>query len=86
MFNSYEEFLLSSCVFFSHLNSAVRSCTARHLSDTVEHMGLDRILSKIKVVADRLFPAIVRFTQDSSQQTRLVSLIVKISTFQVAES
>ncbi|XP_033917662.1 TOG array regulator of axonemal microtubules protein 1-like isoform X1 [Melopsittacus undulatus] len=54
----------------SHLNSAVRSCTARHLSDTVEHMGLDRILSKIKVVADRLFPAIVRFTQDSSQQTR----------------
>ncbi|XP_033917668.1 TOG array regulator of axonemal microtubules protein 1 [Melopsittacus undulatus] len=70
MFNSYEEFLLSSCVFFSHLNSAVRSCTARHLSDTVEHMGLDRILSKIKVVADRLFPAIVRFTQDSSQQTR----------------
>uniref|UniRef100_A0A8V5G2Q4 Uncharacterized protein n=1 Tax=Melopsittacus undulatus TaxID=13146 RepID=A0A8V5G2Q4_MELUD len=54
----------------SHLNSAVRSCTARHLSDTVEHMGLDRILSKIKVVADRLFPAIVKFTQDSSQQTR----------------
>ncbi|XP_030340800.1 TOG array regulator of axonemal microtubules protein 1 isoform X2 [Strigops habroptila] len=54
----------------SHLNSAVRRCTAQHLSDTVELMGLDRILSGTKVVADRLFPAIVRFTQDSSQQTR----------------
>ncbi|KAM9556591.1 TOG array regulator of axonemal microtubules protein 1 [Guaruba guarouba] len=54
----------------SHLNSAVRRCTAQHLSDTVERMGLDRILSGTKVVADRLFPAIVRFAQDSSQQTR----------------
>ncbi|XP_065542720.1 TOG array regulator of axonemal microtubules protein 1 isoform X2 [Lathamus discolor] len=54
----------------SHLNSAVRRCTAQHLSDIVECMGLDRILSGSKVVADRLFPAIVRFTQDSSQQTR----------------
>ncbi|XP_061213726.1 TOG array regulator of axonemal microtubules protein 1-like [Neopsephotus bourkii] len=54
----------------SHLNSAVRRCTAQHLSDTVERMGPDRILSGAKVAADRLFPAIVRFTQDSSQQTR----------------
>ncbi|KAM4666885.1 TOG array regulator of axonemal microtubules protein 1-like [Amazona ochrocephala] len=70
----------------SHLNSAVRRCTAQHLSDTVERMRLNRILSGTNVVADRLFTAIVKFTQDSSQQTRLVSLIVKISTFQVAES
>uniref|UniRef100_A0A8B9FB00 TOG array regulator of axonemal microtubules 1 n=1 Tax=Amazona collaria TaxID=241587 RepID=A0A8B9FB00_9PSIT len=54
----------------SHLNSAVRRCTAQHLSDTVERMRLNRILSGTNVVADRLFTAIVKFTQDSSQQTR----------------
>uniref|UniRef100_A0A8C0FBT2 TOG array regulator of axonemal microtubules 1 n=1 Tax=Bubo bubo TaxID=30461 RepID=A0A8C0FBT2_BUBBB len=54
----------------SHLHSAVRRCTAQHLSDIVERMGPERILSGTKVVADRVFPAIARFAQDSSQQTR----------------
>ncbi|XP_053924161.1 TOG array regulator of axonemal microtubules protein 1 [Cuculus canorus] len=54
----------------SHLHSAVRRCTAQHLSDIVERMGPERILSGPKAVADRIFPAIARFAQDSSQQTR----------------
>ncbi|XP_064317278.1 TOG array regulator of axonemal microtubules protein 1 [Phalacrocorax carbo] len=54
----------------SHLHSAVRRCTAQHLSDIVERMGPERILSGTKVVADRIFPAIAKFAQDSSQQTR----------------
>ncbi|XP_042654981.1 TOG array regulator of axonemal microtubules protein 1 isoform X1 [Tyto alba] len=54
----------------SHLHSAVRRCTAQHLSDIVERMGPERILSGTRVVADRIFPAIARFAQDSSQQTR----------------
>ncbi|XP_009471039.1 PREDICTED: protein FAM179B, partial [Nipponia nippon] len=54
----------------SHLHSAVRRCTAQHLSDIVERMGPERILSGTKAVADRIFPAIARFAQDSSQQTR----------------
>ncbi|XP_028942543.1 TOG array regulator of axonemal microtubules protein 1, partial [Antrostomus carolinensis] len=54
----------------SHLHSAVRRCTAQHLSDIVERMGPERILSGTKAVADRIFPAIAKFAQDSSQQTR----------------
>ncbi|XP_064007918.1 TOG array regulator of axonemal microtubules protein 1 isoform X2 [Pogoniulus pusillus] len=54
----------------SHLHSAVRKCTAQHLSDLVERMGAERILSGAKAVADRILPAIARFAQDSSQQTR----------------
>ncbi|XP_061854816.1 TOG array regulator of axonemal microtubules protein 1 [Colius striatus] len=54
----------------SHLHSAVRRCTAQHLSDTVERMGPERILCGTKAVADRIFPVLARFTQDSSQQTR----------------
>uniref|UniRef100_A0A8B9NJK5 TOG array regulator of axonemal microtubules 1 n=1 Tax=Accipiter nisus TaxID=211598 RepID=A0A8B9NJK5_9AVES len=54
----------------SHLHSAVRRCTAQHLSDIVERMGPERMLSGNKAVADRIFPAIARFAQDSSQQTR----------------
>ncbi|KAM9290386.1 TOG array regulator of axonemal microtubules protein 1 isoform 2-T2 [Cariama cristata] len=54
----------------SHLHSAVRRCTAQHLSDIVERMGPERVLSGAKGVADRIFPAIARFAQDSSQQTR----------------
>ncbi|XP_010117759.1 PREDICTED: protein FAM179B, partial [Chlamydotis macqueenii] len=53
-----------------HLHSAVRRCTAQHLSDIVERMGPEWILSGTKAVADRIFPAIARFAQDSSQQTR----------------
>ncbi|XP_054256668.1 TOG array regulator of axonemal microtubules protein 1 [Indicator indicator] len=54
----------------SHLHSAVRRCTAQHLSDIVERMGAERIVSGAKAVADRILPAIARFAQDSSQQTR----------------
>ncbi|XP_067410806.1 TOG array regulator of axonemal microtubules protein 1 isoform X2 [Emydura macquarii macquarii] len=54
----------------SHLHTAVRRCTAQHLSDVVERMGPGRILSGIKDVTDRILPAIVKFAQDGSQETR----------------
>ncbi|XP_066177563.1 TOG array regulator of axonemal microtubules protein 1 isoform X1 [Sylvia atricapilla] len=54
----------------SHLHSAVRRCTAQHLADIVERMGPERVLAGAKPVAERLLPAIARFAQDSSQQTR----------------
>ncbi|XP_065695620.2 TOG array regulator of axonemal microtubules protein 1 isoform X2 [Patagioenas fasciata] len=54
----------------SHLHSAVRRCTAQHLADTLESMGPERVLAGTKAGADRVVPAIARFAQDSSQQTR----------------
>ncbi|XP_037993974.1 TOG array regulator of axonemal microtubules protein 1 isoform X2 [Motacilla alba alba] len=54
----------------SHLHSAVRRCTAQHLGDIVERLGPERVLAQGRPVAERLLPAIARFSQDSSQQTR----------------
>ncbi|XP_041266092.1 TOG array regulator of axonemal microtubules protein 1 isoform X2 [Onychostruthus taczanowskii] len=54
----------------SHLHSAVRRCTAQHLGDIVERLGPERVLAGGRPVAERLLPAIARFAQDSSQQTR----------------
>uniref|UniRef100_A0A8C3T8A6 TOG array regulator of axonemal microtubules 1 n=1 Tax=Chelydra serpentina TaxID=8475 RepID=A0A8C3T8A6_CHESE len=54
----------------SHLHTAVRRCTAQHLSDVVERMGPGRILSGIKEVTDRILPAVAKFAQDGSQETR----------------
>ncbi|XP_072284133.1 TOG array regulator of axonemal microtubules protein 1 isoform X1 [Pyxicephalus adspersus] len=54
----------------SHLSTAVRKCTAQHMYDLVERMGPGRILSGIKDITDRAVPAIARFAQDSSQETR----------------
>ncbi|MEE6492442.1 hypothetical protein FKM82_016578 [Ascaphus truei] len=54
----------------SHLSSAVKKCTAQHLSGLVEKMGPGRILSGIKDITDRTLPAIVKFAQDGSQETR----------------
>ncbi|XP_062974582.1 TOG array regulator of axonemal microtubules protein 1 [Elgaria multicarinata webbii] len=54
----------------SHLNTAVRRCTAQHLSDVVEHMGPGRILSGIKDVTDKVLSAVAKFVQDGSQETR----------------
>ncbi|XP_051477505.1 TOG array regulator of axonemal microtubules protein 1 isoform X2 [Apus apus] len=54
----------------SHLHWAVRRCAAQHLSDVVERLGARRLLSGARAVVDRLLPAVARFTQDSSQQTR----------------
>ncbi|CAK7315863.1 TOG array regulator of axonemal microtubules protein 1 [Vulpes lagopus] len=54
----------------SHLHIAVRRCTAQHLSDVVEYMEPERILSGTKDMADRILPAAARFAQDSSQETR----------------
>nr|XP_019607273.1 PREDICTED: crescerin-1 isoform X3 [Rhinolophus sinicus] len=54
----------------SHLHIAVRRCTAQHLSDVVEFMEPERILSGAKDLADRILPAAAKFTQDSSQETR----------------
>ncbi|KAG8561400.1 hypothetical protein GDO81_015336 [Engystomops pustulosus] len=53
-----------------HLNTAVRKCTAQHMSDLVERMGPGRILSGIKDITDRALPAIAKFAQDGSQETR----------------
>uniref|UniRef100_A0ACB8G6G6 TOG array regulator of axonemal microtubules protein 1 n=2 Tax=Sphaerodactylus townsendi TaxID=933632 RepID=A0ACB8G6G6_9SAUR len=54
----------------SHLNAAVRRCAAQHLSDVVEHMGPGRVLSGIKDVTDKVLPAVAKFVQDGSQETR----------------
>ncbi|XP_011374491.1 TOG array regulator of axonemal microtubules protein 1 isoform X1 [Pteropus vampyrus] len=54
----------------SHLHTAVRRCTAQHLSDVLEFMEPERILSGTKDMADRILPAAAKFTQDSSQETR----------------
>ncbi|XP_045443573.1 TOG array regulator of axonemal microtubules protein 1 isoform X6 [Pipistrellus kuhlii] len=53
-----------------HLHIAVRRCTAQHLSDVVELMEVDRILSGTKDIAERILPAAAKFAQDSSQETR----------------
>lgn len=55
---------------YSHLHIAVRRCTAQHLSDVVEFMEPERILTGAKDLADRILPAAAKFTQDSSQETR----------------
>ncbi|XP_027523139.1 TOG array regulator of axonemal microtubules protein 1 [Corapipo altera] len=54
----------------SHLHSAVRRCTAQHLSELVERLGPERLLGGPRPAAERLLPASARFAQDSSQQTR----------------
>ncbi|XP_060117344.1 TOG array regulator of axonemal microtubules protein 1 [Heteronotia binoei] len=54
----------------SHLNTAVRRCAAQHLSDVVEHMGPGRVLSGIKDVTDKVLPAVAKFVQDGSPETR----------------
>ncbi|XP_062945768.1 TOG array regulator of axonemal microtubules protein 1 [Cynocephalus volans] len=54
----------------SHLHIAVRRCTAQHLSDVVEFMEPERILSGTKDMAERILPAAAKFAQDSSQETR----------------
>ncbi|KAM6181246.1 TOG array regulator of axonemal microtubules protein 1 isoform 3-T3 [Erethizon dorsatum] len=54
----------------SHLHTAVRRCTAQHLSDVVEFMEPERILTGTKDMAERLLPAAAKFAQDSSQETR----------------
>ncbi|CAI9549045.1 unnamed protein product [Staurois parvus] len=40
------------------------------MSDLVERMGPGRVLSGIKDITDRALPAITKFAQDSSQETR----------------
>uniref|UniRef100_A0A8C3W711 TOG array regulator of axonemal microtubules protein 1 n=1 Tax=Catagonus wagneri TaxID=51154 RepID=A0A8C3W711_9CETA len=54
----------------SHLHIAVRRCAAQHLSDIVEFMEPERILSGTKDMADRILPAAAKFAQDSSPETR----------------
>ncbi|KAM8783079.1 TOG array regulator of axonemal microtubules protein 1 isoform 3-T3 [Rhynchonycteris naso] len=54
----------------SHLHIAVRRCAAQHISDVMELMTGEHILSGTKDMADRLLPAAAKFAQDSSQETR----------------
>ncbi|KAK2104149.1 TOG array regulator of axonemal microtubules protein 1 [Saguinus oedipus] len=44
-------------------------CTAQHLSDVLEFMEPERILSATKDMAERILPAAAKFAQDSSQET-----------------
>ncbi|XP_053451323.1 TOG array regulator of axonemal microtubules protein 1 isoform X6 [Nycticebus coucang] len=53
-----------------HLHIAVRRCTAQHLSDVVEFMEPERVLSGAKDMAERILPAAAKFAQDSSPETR----------------
>ncbi|KAM8920816.1 TOG array regulator of axonemal microtubules protein 1 [Pelodytes ibericus] len=54
----------------SHLNNAVKKCTAQHLCDLVVLMGPGRVLSGVKDITDRAVPAIGKFAQDGAQETR----------------
>lgn len=54
----------------SHLNAVVRKCTAQHLANLVEKVGASRLLSAGKDITDRLLPAVIKLTQDSSQEAR----------------
>uniref|UniRef100_A0A2K6DWQ2 TOG array regulator of axonemal microtubules protein 1 n=1 Tax=Macaca nemestrina TaxID=9545 RepID=A0A2K6DWQ2_MACNE len=45
----------------SHLHIAVRRCTAQHLSDVLEFMEPERILSATKDMAERILPAAAKF-------------------------
>ncbi|EPY82388.1 hypothetical protein CB1_000659006 [Camelus ferus] len=62
-----------------HLHIAVRRCAAQHLSDVVEFMEPERILSGTKDMADRILPAAAKFAQDSSPETREVAEIREVS-------
>ncbi|XP_072545971.1 TOG array regulator of axonemal microtubules protein 1 isoform X2 [Salminus brasiliensis] len=53
-----------------HLNAVVRKCTSQHLAALVEKMGAGRLLSGSKDLTDRIFPAVCKLVQDSSQETR----------------
>ncbi|XP_076017819.1 TOG array regulator of axonemal microtubules protein 1 [Genypterus blacodes] len=54
----------------SHLNAAVRKCTAQHLATLVEKVGAVRLLSGGKDLTDRILTAVSRLAQDSSQEAR----------------
>ncbi|XP_075874412.1 TOG array regulator of axonemal microtubules protein 1 isoform X1 [Nelusetta ayraudi] len=54
----------------SHLNAVVRKCTAQHLANLVEKVGAVRLLSGVKDLTDRILPAVVKLSQDSSQEAR----------------
>ncbi|XP_053331348.1 TOG array regulator of axonemal microtubules protein 1 [Spea bombifrons] len=54
----------------SHLNPAVRKCTAHHLYNLMEKMGPGCVLSGVKNITDRALPAIAKFALDGAQETR----------------
>nr|XP_046222676.1 TOG array regulator of axonemal microtubules protein 1-like isoform X1 [Oncorhynchus gorbuscha] len=54
----------------SHLNSVVRKCAGHHMVNLVENIGAARLLSGGKDLTDRILPAIIKLSQDSSQEAR----------------
>eukprot|EP00062_Callorhinchus_milii_P018045 gi/632971096/ref/XP_007902004.1/ PREDICTED: protein FAM179B [Callorhinchus milii] len=54
----------------NHLNPVVRKCAALHLSNLLERMEPSRLLPGIKDVTDRIIPAVAKFVQDVSPETR----------------
>uniref|UniRef100_A0A3Q4AF29 TOG domain-containing protein n=1 Tax=Mola mola TaxID=94237 RepID=A0A3Q4AF29_MOLML len=54
----------------SHLNAVVRKCTAQHLANLVEKVGVVRLLSAAKDLTERILPAITKLAQDSSPEAR----------------
>ncbi|XP_069008075.1 TOG array regulator of axonemal microtubules protein 1 isoform X2 [Embiotoca jacksoni] len=53
-----------------HLNPVVRKCAAQHLADVAEKVGAARLLSGGKDLTDRILPAVIKLTQDCSQEAR----------------
>uniref|UniRef100_A0A8C7FTW3 TOG domain-containing protein n=1 Tax=Oncorhynchus kisutch TaxID=8019 RepID=A0A8C7FTW3_ONCKI len=54
----------------SHLNSVVRKCAGHHMVNLMENIGAARLLSGGKDLTDRILPAIIKLSQDSSQEAR----------------
>uniref|UniRef100_A0A8C8CB81 TOG domain-containing protein n=1 Tax=Oncorhynchus tshawytscha TaxID=74940 RepID=A0A8C8CB81_ONCTS len=54
----------------SHLNSVVRKCAGHHMVKLMENIGAARLLSGGKDLTDRILPAIIKLSQDSSQEAR----------------
>lgn len=54
----------------SHLNSVVRKCAGHHMANLMENIGAARLLSGGKDLTDRILPAVIKLSQDSSQEAR----------------
>ncbi|XP_055720549.1 TOG array regulator of axonemal microtubules protein 1-like isoform X2 [Salvelinus fontinalis] len=54
----------------SHLNSVVRKCAGHHMVNLMENIGAARLLSGGKDLTDRILPAVIKLSQDSSQEAR----------------
>ena len=56
------------------MSAVVRKCTAQHLADLLERVGVARMLSGGKGVTDRILPAVAKLALDSSPEPRHVEV------------